>query len=204
MNEIALNEDQRDCLQELMNVSYGAATATIAKLIDRFATLNIPRIIVIKPSELKTYLKDSLHLEGEQFLASQIVNGNISGENIFLMNRESVHNLALEFDIEEEDIDEDELKDVILEAMNILSTSTVTSLAEQVETKVNFSPPTVEILDNVEHLNDRFEQEYHHIIIISTELTFDDQNIKGTMIILSKDESILYLQKALDRILEEF
>jgi len=55
-NIIELNEDEKDCLQELMNISYGAATAAISEIIGKFATLSIPCISTISSNQLRAYL----------------------------------------------------------------------------------------------------------------------------------------------------
>ena len=39
MSNIELTEDEKDCLQELMNVAYGSATAAITEIFDAFAKL---------------------------------------------------------------------------------------------------------------------------------------------------------------------
>ena len=33
-NDITLNEDEQDCLQEFMNISFGTTVAAISKIID--------------------------------------------------------------------------------------------------------------------------------------------------------------------------
>ena len=60
MEKIILTEDERDCLQELMNIAYGSATAAISEIISKFATLSIPKIQTIDSHELKTYLNSKL------------------------------------------------------------------------------------------------------------------------------------------------
>ena len=39
MSNIELTEDEKDCLQELMNVAYGSATAAITEIFDAFQNL---------------------------------------------------------------------------------------------------------------------------------------------------------------------
>ena len=51
MKSITLTEDERDCLQELMNVAYGSATAAITEILDAFAQLSIPKIQIIDADE---------------------------------------------------------------------------------------------------------------------------------------------------------
>lgn len=54
------NEEEKDCLQELMNISYGCATAAIADIINKEATLSIPSIKTVTTTEFKEYLKQKL------------------------------------------------------------------------------------------------------------------------------------------------
>ena len=56
MSNIELTEDEKDCLQELMNVAYGSATAAITEIFDAFAKLSIPTIKIINAVDLKDYL----------------------------------------------------------------------------------------------------------------------------------------------------
>ncbi len=200
---LELNEDERDCLQELMNVAYGSATAAISQIIDAFATLKIPMIQIIHPSELKTYLVEKLHIEDSQFIATQLISGEIAGESLFMIDVDSATNLTCEFNEEDEATDED-ISEVVLEITNILSSATIGKLSQQLETSVSFSPPTVQKIESLDALDNRFIDKYQQIIIISTELEFEEQKIRGELLILTKDESLIWIKDALNKILDEF
>lgn len=58
----ALSEDQIEVLQEFMNRAHGSATAIIAEIFDAFATLNVPKIDVLRISEFEKYIKGILFL----------------------------------------------------------------------------------------------------------------------------------------------
>ena len=202
-NEI-LDSDEKDCLQELMNISYGAATAAISQIVNKFATLNIPRIEIVNFVEFRNYLNKKFNGNNSYFVCSQILNGNIAGENMFIMDNESINNLAKEFGLDESEINEDELKDIMLEISNIISTTTISKLCDLLNSNVIFSPPSISIVSSIENYEINYKAEYHYIIIIATELLFEDQNIHGELVILSKDESILFLKEAIKKILEEY
>ena len=74
-SNINLTEDEKDCLQELMNVAYGSATAAISEILDAFAKLSIPKIQIINASDLKNYLSDELKLNEEYLVSLQQING---------------------------------------------------------------------------------------------------------------------------------
>lgn len=203
-NDVLLTEDEQDCLQELMNVAYGAATAAISEILDAYATLSIPKIEIIDVHDLKSYLNKSFNTLTPHYVSTQLINGKISGENLFVINKDSAINLAKEFDLYEEDLRDEELNDVLLEITNILSSSTISTLASQMETIVSFSPPNVKLVDSINDLDNKFINKYKKVIIISTELNFTEQNIKGELLILTTDHSISYIKDILNKLLEEF
>jgi len=203
-DNLTLNEDERDCLQELMNISYGSATAAIAEIIDRFATLSIPNIKTATLEEFKIYLKNKLDHNSSHYVTNQLINGTINGETMFIIDEKSTLNLGKEFELDEDELVDDELKDVVLEISNIITSTTLSKFAELIEASITFSPPTVKILHSIDEFNEHYANEYSHIIIITTDIKFKEQNINGELLILSKDESILFMKSALNRLLEEF
>ena len=203
-DQLTLNEDEVDCLQELMNISYGSATAAIAEIIDKFATLSIPNIKTVTVDEFKEYLKSKLDYGKSHYVTNQLINGTISGETMFIIDKDSTFNLGREYDLEEDELIEEELKDVVLETSNIITSTTISKFAELINASVTFSPPSIKILHSIEEFYEYFANEYSHIIIISTEIKFKDQNIHGELLILSKDDSILFMKNALNKLLDEF
>lgn len=202
-NLIDLNEDERDCLQELMNIAYGEATAAISKIIDKFATLNIPIINTVTSEGLLEHLNEKIVENGTYFIANQLIHGNISGENLFIIDEKSSYNLTKEFGLEDDEIDDDEIKDVVLEITNIISSVTSGKLASLIDANISFSSPNIKRVTNIKDFNDGFDKSYENIIIISTELNFEDEHIKGELIILSKNESSEYLRESISQFLED-
>jgi len=203
-DKLTLDEDEIDCLQELMNISYGSATAAIAEIIDRFATLSIPHIRTASLEEFKEYFKNKLEENNSHYVTSQLINGTISGETMFIIGEESACNLGKEFDLEDDEIIEEELKDVVLEISNIITSTTLSRFSEQIEASITFSPPSIKVFQSSDEFNDSYVNEYNYIIIISTVIKFKEQNIKGELLILSKDDSILYIKEALNKVLDEY
>ncbi len=203
MLENILNEDEKDCLQELINISYGTASASISEILDSFATLKVPRIKLLKSLQLKDYLINNDSSNDIQFVVSQIIHGNFSGENIFLINKDSAFKLA-EILNEDEDVNIEEVSDVVLEITNILSSATIGKFSELLDTKVSFQAPSLEIIDSLEDFNENRIKDFNEVIIISTILEFDKLNVKGELILLTKDESIKKLKDELQKILEEY
>lgn len=202
-SDITLTEDEKDCLQELMNVAYGSATAAITEILDAFAKLSIPKIQIINASELKTYLSNELNLEVEHLVSLQQINGTLCGENMFVIDKQSAKNIAYKFGLEEDEVNDEELADIVLEITNILSSSTISKLAEDINTNVSFSAPTIKIINSIDQLKNLFISKYEKVIIISTQLKFEDLDINAELFIFTTDNSILYIKEKLNKILDE-
>ena len=202
-SDINLTEDEKDCLQELMNVAYGSATAAITEILDAFAKLSIPKIQIINESELKTYLSNELNLEVEHLVSLQQINGTLCGENMFVIDKQSAKNIAYKFGLEEDEVNDEEIADVVLEITNILSSSTISKLAEDIDTNVSFSAPTIKTLTSIDQLKNLFISKYEKVIIISTQLKFEDLDINAELFIFTTDNSILYIKEKLNKILDE-
>ncbi len=202
--EIILTEDERDCLQELMNIAYGSATAAISEIISKFATLSIPKIQTIDSHELKTYLNSKLKSQNKYYISNQLINGQLAGENLFVIDETSSINLTREFDVDDDEMCEEEIQDVILEITNILSSSVSGKLASLLNSNISFGAPKITKIESLNEFDQRFESEYAQVIIISTDLNFEDQNIHGELMVLSTSDTAIYLKEALDEFMENF
>jgi len=191
-----LTEDEKDVLQELMNVAYGNATAVVADMLDAFASLSIPKINIMSVGELLATFSELKSTS--YFFSTQAFSGEFSGESAFFINAESAKNLAKHLELES---DED-LDDAILELTNVLTSSLTTKLSEEMDTEVSFSLPSISKIP-LEEINDVATfQQYSQVIVIDTDLNFEDQQINGKIFILTKDDSIQWLKTKLNTILE--
>ena len=170
MSDIILNEDEQDCLQELMNIAYGSATAAITEILDAYATLSIPMIRIINSNELSSYFKDELNSQASHFVCTQQFNGKISGENLFIVDNTSAKNMALQFGLEENEINDAEISDIILEITNILSSSTISKFSEELNIPVSFSPPSIDIFETLINLDNEISTKSlsnHYLIVLN-------------------------------------
>ena len=136
-------------------------------------------------------------------MASQLMHGELSGENLFIIDKTSATNLASEFDFEDFEINDDELKDIVLEITNIISSTTLSKLSSLLNMDVSFSSPKVDYIRSEVEFNKQYEFNYETIIIISTELKFEDQHIDGELVIMTNRESSIHIKKELNAVLDD-
>jgi len=91
---LPINEDQRDCLQELTNVAMGAAAESLANFTGTFVNLPIPKILCIDSTR---FIESLGQVEGYESLSSVSQLFKISGLDCYAMiviNDESINDLA--------------------------------------------------------------------------------------------------------------
>lgn len=202
MPKETLTEDQLEVFQELINVAYGTATASIANIIDAHATLAIPNIVVIPSEDILDFLQQKFKTQHKHNFCKQQFFGKFSGESLLIIDNISSINLAKEFDFNDSEIDDDVISETLLEITNILSSSTIGILSEQLDSSASFSPPELEQIDSIEKIDQNHLQLFNKIVIISTELSFKDQSIYAEYLLLTGNDSFLKLKTSLQEIVD--
>jgi len=126
-----LNEDQRDCLQEISNVAMGQAGDHLARLLDAFVILSIPHVDILTPAEIAMAVQtvDEHSVSG---ICQGFIGGGIAGEAMLLFNETSFVDLAklMKFKEELNDVTEREL---LADSTNILVGALLRGIAEQLD-----------------------------------------------------------------------
>ena len=202
MNTISFNEDQVDALKEFMNISLGEATSHVAELLDAFGTMHIPKISIRDTSELKEIISENVDIDSHYYVMKQLFAGKFGGECIFILSEKSANNLGTHL----YDIDtpvKDDVNDAVMELTNIVTSSIIGRLTEELDVQVQFFAPVSSFVKSFNITDDDEMTQYSKIIVVSTELEFKDQNICASIFILTKDEAINSLKELIDKKIEE-
>lgn len=137
-SEISLTEDQRDALQELMNISMGQAANSLAHLIETKIGISIPKISAVTPEELFGIINKSENA----FYTRQSFLGDIQGEVMSVVSQSGLNEVAslLEY---EEPLSQSDIEETILELSNILAGACLAGLSNQLELTTNLNMPTL-------------------------------------------------------------
>ncbi len=203
MSLVELSDDQLEVFKELINVAYGTATASIANIINAHATLAIPEITILLPEEVCPYLIEHLNKGPKYYICKQAFYSNFSGESVLVIGDKSAINLARAFDLEDDKLDELNVSEILLELTNILSSATIGTLSEQTHTSASFSPPEIEVTHSFEEMDQQSIQCFNRVVVISTVLSFKQQQIYAEYMLLSSDKPFQNLQEALQKIVDE-
>lgn len=97
-HQVVLSEDQSDCLQELSNVAMGKAGDAVARLLNKFVKLSIPRIDSLSKAEQKQRLGEQLAAGGDQVYHREFVfadDAEMTGDVLTVLKSLDMKRLAL-------------------------------------------------------------------------------------------------------------
>lgn len=204
-----LSSEEIEILQEVMNIAFGSASGELAEIIDVQVILSVPNIRLLPAQEL--YAGLSSELGDEKFsVIEQHFSGNFTG--VALLNfpagteQELLYLFCHENEVAAPNGDLDTLtRETLLEVGNILIGACVGKLVELLQEVVAYSPPQL-IMRNFSYqqaAENLFNPE-DVAISITTQFSFDQRNVQGSLFLITSEESVAWLKQALQEFLEQF
>lgn len=134
---VPLTEEQRDALQELMNISMGQAANALARLINAKITLSIPKIVVVSAGEFQRIFQSTEH-----WFTRQSFVGLVKGEVLTLLAKEGTDTIGelLDYPVPMDEVSQEEL---LLELANILAGACLNVFSAQLGLNTKLSMPTM-------------------------------------------------------------
>jgi chemotaxis protein CheY-P-specific phosphatase CheC len=197
---LPLNEDQRDCLQEITNVAIGAAAECLANFTHQFVCLPIPNIrcvdapvIISSFDELQTQTPLSV-------VSQQCLVGNLACQALMIVNDESFKGFATftNREIAREGDDSALLEDLFCQ----LSDTCFERFSEMFEVPVVRQNPTLEgVRVPPENFDLQSITQAKQLIAVEVNYHIESSSVACHMMLLFPDNSIQDLVVNLDRLL---
>ncbi|MEW5726121.1 MAG: chemotaxis protein CheC, partial [Thermodesulfobacteriota bacterium] len=86
---IEVNVEQREAIQELINIGFGKAMSALAEVLNTHVTLNVPVVEVVRPRRLAEILTQALGQDCTMTLVRQNFQGEFFGEAILSLPSET-------------------------------------------------------------------------------------------------------------------
>jgi chemotaxis protein CheY-P-specific phosphatase CheC len=199
--QIVLNEDHRDCLQEISNVAMGQAGDHLARLLDAFVILSIPHVAILSPKEIAMAVQtvDGHNVSG---VCQGFIGGGIAGEAMLLFNDTSFNDLASLMGYDEE-ITEAAEREVLIDSTNILVGAILRGIAEQMDIEFSFGPPA--ILGQHQELDKLLTSEtlrWNQALVVEVSYQIENYDVQCDLLVVITEQSLLHLLKKLNYLLD--
>lgn len=204
MSEPVLNEDQRDALQEVANLAMGQAATRLARLLDSFIELSVPRVRVVAVSEAAQALREMTGIQDPVSAVRQGFRSDIKGEALVICRSDSVEDLcALVSDPYSRSAYESvSQKELMFDVANVLTGACVSCILDQLGRTPVFSAPG--LLGDALTLDEVFQPgvlQWEVALLVEVNFTLEDQSFRAHLVMLMAEESIRHMNDALDALL---
>ena len=206
-----ITDDERDILQEVMNIAFGKASAGLAELIDIYVVLSIPDISLLRTADVPQYIEEEIEDFEKVSVIKQNFRGKFHGSALLFFPGDAGKQLFSLFENGEKpatDLDNLSVvieKETLLEVGNILIGASISKVAELLDDEITYQPPKI-LVDSTP--NDIVDWDLAEpecpAIIMRTVFGFEKRDISGFLFLIPSYNSFEWLKKALNSFLEQY
>lgn len=197
-----LNGQWRDALQEVANVAMGQAGDHLARLLNVFVQLPVPRVTELAVSDLRMALASAQNGDSEAAVGQGFIGGGITGEAILLFSDSALSDMAQLVGFGR-DPDDHQAQEVLGDMTSVLAGAFLKGLSDQLNTRFSVSPPA--ILGHQISIAELIEQNRHRwtrMLAIELNYRIDCHGIRCDLLLLMTEESLTPLQQKLAFLME--
>ena len=197
-----INEDQRDCYQELTNVAMGQAADRLARLLNAYVVLPIPKISVIENSDLNMALQGATSDSSVSAVCQGFIGSGIAGEALLLFNDTSFHDLATLMNYPGS-LDRFAEMELLMDVSSLLIGACVQGIGDQLEIHFNQGHPV--ILGQHCKVDDLLKPGNHQwskTLAIEIHYTLEHVNIDCDLLLLFTEDSVIKLNNKINYLLD--
>ncbi|SEA23176.1 chemotaxis protein CheC [Alkalimonas amylolytica] len=193
MSTVQISDDQKDALQEILNISMGQAANSLARLISCKITLSIPQISQTTPHEFSQLFEqgETMHYTRQSFL------GDLKGEMLCLMDKSGCDAFAEAMDYSNPP-SATELQELILDVSNVLAGACLLGMSKQLTLRNTLNPPM--LFDPT--LTDFSNLKWQSALLMEVDFVVERANFSSRVIICLEESSISELIDRIDKLLE--
>lgn len=199
-----LTQDQKEALQEIANIGMGQAGASIARVMDEFVELSIPRIFILEQDEVAGALSRTVG-DDRVTAVRQAFHSHMRGEAIVLYGDERCNDLAdlMGYDGDLGDLSRAAEIELLLDVSNTLVGACLGGIAEQLRADIGFSAPSL-LADCVPvgELLRLDEVSWRTALLVEVNFRLEHRSFACHLVILMPEDEIRATALALDRFLE--
>ncbi len=201
-NSISLTEDQRDCYQEITNVAMGQAADRLARLLDAYVVLPIPKINLIEANDLRMAIQDAETDSAMSAVCQGFIGSGIAGEALLLFNDMSYHDLATLLNYSG-DLDRYGELELLMDVSSLLIGACIHGIGDQLGIHFNQGHPVVLGQHcKVEDLLKSGNHPWSKTLAIEIHYTIEHVNIDCDLLLLFTEDSVARLNKKIDYLLD--
>lgn len=176
-------------ITEIANIAMGKAASLLAEMLGVFVVLPVPVVNEVEVSELMMAVEAASRKTASSAVCQGFIGYGISGEALLMLHDTNIVDLAQMMDYG--DINEDDQLEVLMDIGNILISTCLKGLEEQLDVHFNQSHPKV--LGQHETIADmlkRGAEQWRKTLTIEFDYQIEAHDIQCTLLLLISEDAI--------------
>ena len=194
--------DFYDSYQELANVAMGRAADLLARLLDTFVIMPIPKVRMLEISDLEMAISDIKNNATVSAVCQGFIGSGVAGESLLIFNEASFEDIA-ELMKYESEIDESAELELLMDISSVLCNACLIGIANQLD--INFSFDHPKIIGRHVHFDDVLKNassQWQQILSIEMGYRLENKNINCVLLLLITEDSLPALNSRVSYLLE--
>lgn len=182
--------DEKDALQEVVNIAMGQAGDSLARILDTFVHLSIPKIRVIEACDVSQAVLETVGQNFEVTAVRQAFYDSLRGEAITLFTLNGCRDVADLMGYVGA-LDPAEEQELLLDVANILVGAILNGITETLGLELCFSAPSImaerACLDNIISPD---KLSWSYALLLEVNFSLDNRDFRSHVLLLLAEEAI--------------
>jgi len=188
--DLQVKSNQWDSYKEIANIAIGQAAELLARLLNVFIKMPLPKVKLIKAEELKRTFQLIDKQQGVSAVCQGFSGSGIAGEAILIFNQSSFKDIAelMQYQGKLNDLVE---IDLLLDIGSVMISAFLKGISDQLD--INFSHSNPIVISKNEKLATTLTQEkpnWKNTLAIELQCSIENKNIKCNVLLLFTEDSL--------------
>jgi CheY-like chemotaxis protein len=202
VRNVDLAVDLLDGYREVANVAMGRAADRLARLLQAFVVMPVPRVAMLEGSELRMALGQFGHGEPAWGVCQGFIGAGVAGEALLVFRESSFEDLAALMKFEDQ-IDETARIELVMDMSNVLIGACLQGLAEQLDISlVQGYPMVLGRHVKVEELLRRNAARCKRTLAIEMGCAIEKRQVRCELLLLFSEDSLAALDQRIGVLVE--
>lgn len=199
MNDAGLNDEHRDALQEIVNMAMGGAGAALARLLESFVRLSVPRIQLLNAHAIPSAITEMIGAPVEITAVRQSFACAVRGEALVLFGQAGCAELADLMGYTDAAV-QGTRREIVLDVANVLVGACIGGIFEQFGMELGFSAPSI-MGENiaVTQLIQPDTLQWRYALLVDVNFGLESRGFTCHLLVLMPEESMSTLRESIER-----
>jgi chemotaxis protein CheC len=198
MNAHPYTPDQKDALQEVVNIAMGQAGSSLAQILNHFVQLSIPRIRLVTATDVMPTVVELIGHNAEIDAVRQAFYNDLRGEVLVIFSHKGLQDIATLMEYAE--LDRQSTQEMLLDIGNVLIGAILNGIADILGMELSFTAPEImaehTYVDTMLVFN---KLSWTHALLLEVKFALENRDFKCHLLIFLAEEAIDSLGAVLDR-----